>query len=311
MAVMGWFYIIPLNLLYRDRFIRVAAVMCITWTYTYGSAVVIGQIFDIPHGDVKTYALATAVGALYFVVTLPVIKKLFLPKIIYILDNIYNFTDRGGIYLILAGMLYFASMFVLGMLFRSGENGFLNAAAVVLLEMFICIFYVVIYEMVKGAMLIRKMKIDASRDSLTGVYNRNRLFSDMEDAIRNEEKFSIVFMDLDSFKGVNDKYGHMTGDEYLRHFSRINTWIFKEKGKVYRFGGDEFAVLCKSEYTDEEKMKREIDANWGDGAPCPFSEVSIGCIYCEPPHNSAEAILKQADSIMYQKKEKKKRKALQ
>ena len=311
MAVMGWFYIIPLNLLYRDRFIRVAAVMCITWTYTYGSAVVIGQIFDIPHGDVKTYALATAVGALYFVVTLPVIKKLFLPKIIYILDNIYNFTDRGGIYLILAGMLYFASMFVLGMLFRSGENGFLNAAAVVLLETFICIFYVVIYEMVKGAMLIRKMEIDASRDSLTGVYNRNRLFSDMEDAIRNEEKFSIVFMDLDSFKGVNDKYGHMTGDEYLRHFSRINTWIFKEKGKVYRFGGDEFAVLCKSEYTDEEKMKREIDANWGDGAPCPFSGVSIGCIYCEPPHNSAEAILKQADSIMYQKKEKKKREALQ
>ena len=165
--------------------------------------------------------------------------------------------------------------------------------------------------MVKGGMLIRKMEIDASRDSLTGVYNRNRLFSDMEDAIRNEEKFSIVFMDLDSFKGVNDKYGHMTGDEYLRHFSRINTWIFKEKGKVYRFGGDEFAVLCKSEYTDEEKMKREIDANWGDGAPCPFSGVSIGCIYCEPPHNSAEAILKQADSIMYQKKEKKKREALQ
>ena len=156
-----------------------------------------------------------------------------------------------------------------------------------------------------------KLKEESATDFLTGVYNRNRLFSDMEDAIRNEEKFSIVFMDLDSFKGVNDKYGHMTGDEYLRHFSRINTWIFKEKGKVYRFGGDEFAVLCKSEYTDEEKMKREIDANWGDGAPCPFSGVSIGCIYCEPPHNSAEAILKQADSIMYQKKEKKKREALQ
>jgi len=87
----------------------------------------------------------------------------------------------------------------------------------------------------------------ATYDSLTGAYNR-RLFMDRAEAElsqsrRNGQTFSLLLMDLDQFKRINDNYGHASGDEALRHTAQCVRSTLREYDIFGRLGGEEFAVV--------------------------------------------------------------------
>ncbi|HEX2556169.1 MAG TPA: GGDEF domain-containing protein [Microvirga sp.] len=88
----------------------------------------------------------------------------------------------------------------------------------------------------------------AGRDGLTGVYDRGQLEADgarlVEAALRAGRPCSLLMVDLDDFKGVNDRLGHLAGDELLREVARRIANEVRSSDRVYRYGGDEFLILC-------------------------------------------------------------------
>jgi len=94
----------------------------------------------------------------------------------------------------------------------------------------------------------------ALKDSLTGFFNRHMLdvllSKEISRSKRYGYKISILMMDLDNFKNINDIYGHLVGDEVLMHFSRIVKNNLRESDYPFRYGGEEFLILLPQ--TDEE-----------------------------------------------------------
>lgn len=110
--------------------------------------------------------------------------------------------------------------------------------------------------------LLNKISLDnistiALKDSLTGFFNRHIL-----DAVLSKEisrvkrygyKLSLIMMDLDNFKKVNDTYGHLVGDEVLMHFAKVVKSNLRESDYSFRYGGEEFLIILP--YTDLEGAK--------------------------------------------------------
>lgn len=94
---------------------------------------------------------------------------------------------------------------------------------------------------------VRKLRDEALLDGLTGCYTRRFFIEKLEEEIqryhRYRQIFSLMLCDLDDFKQVNDKWGHLTGDFVLREFTAFLRWSFRRSDIVGRYGGEEFAVL--------------------------------------------------------------------
>ncbi|HEA46321.1 MAG TPA: GGDEF domain-containing protein [Candidatus Pacearchaeota archaeon] len=98
----------------------------------------------------------------------------------------------------------------------------------------------------------------ATRDEKTGLYNsrffENMLDMEFEKAGRGQQKLSLFIIDIDFFKKVNDKHGHIKADEFLVRLSKILQKQFRRSDVVSRFGGEEFIILLPE--TNIEKAKR-------------------------------------------------------
>lgn len=94
----------------------------------------------------------------------------------------------------------------------------------------------------------------ATRDELTGLFNRHLLLEELKKTLRFEKPLSLILTDLDSFKKINDDFGHQVGDEALKEFGALLTTHLRETDKAYRYGGEEFMILLP-ETEIEEAMK--------------------------------------------------------
>lgn len=88
-------------------------------------------------------------------------------------------------------------------------------------------------------------------DSLTGLKNRSRMYKDAGRLVEHSsEGLWIFFMDLDSFKKINDVHGHSAGDAYLCRFARNASHAVSDLGELYRISGDEFVAFYHGEHPD-------------------------------------------------------------
>jgi len=103
----------------------------------------------------------------------------------------------------------------------------------------------------------RRLKERSSIDPLTGLYNRtkiNEIFAyEQQQFKRHKEPLSVVMLDLDNFKVINDTYGHNVGDNYLKEISRVLSGFFRASDTIGRWGGEEFIVLMPGTSLDESK----------------------------------------------------------
>lgn len=155
-----------------------------------------------------------------------------------------------------------------------------------------------------------------SSDSLTGLDNRKQmeewLYYRTALAGRSGNGFSILMIDMDGFKSINDKYGHSEGDQALIHFSRILNQCFKHEDNISRFAGDEF--LISLEATDEAQIKMIIERLQGklkDFNDKGVKAYSLACscgysIYDPAAPSDYEVLIHEADMNMYKDKERKK-----
>lgn len=100
----------------------------------------------------------------------------------------------------------------------------------------------------------QRLEEESVRDYLTGLYNyrffRRELPRRLREARRYGRTFSVVLCDIDHFKRINDKYGHKVGDDVLREFAEILEELTRKSDLVFRYGGEEFAVLLPETQLD-------------------------------------------------------------
>lgn len=156
------------------------------------------------------------------------------------------------------------------------------------------------------------------KDDLTGLYSRRGLFSlaaqNLKTAQRMGKRMSIIFGDVEKMKEINDTFGHQEGDRVLIDIAHILKKTFRESDIIARMGGDEFVILAMDtlEASTEKLISRfeKILNDYNLQRVRPFQlSMDLGVAYFEPQYpSSLETLLSRADKIMYENKNKKKRK---
>ncbi len=155
----------------------------------------------------------------------------------------------------------------------------------------------------------------AHYDSLTGLPNRALFFDRLGGAVargkREGRKFALLFIDLDGFKGINDRYGHHAGDEVLSATARRLRAAIRDSDTAGRMGGDEFIVLldniARSE--DASHFATKVRTALSEPVRLPSGEVvsigaSVGVSVYPDDGEDADEVLKAADVSMYERKMK-------
>ena len=152
---------------------------------------------------------------------------------------------------------------------------------------------------------------EATHDDLTGLPNRALIHDRLEHALlradRTGGRVAVVFGDLDSFKPINDKYGHLIGDRLLQGVARRMRGAARAMDTVGRYGGDEFVVVCE-ELEDEagarlaaERLHQEVARPLDVDLTMLDVAMSLG-VALAAPGESAESVMHRADQAMYRAK---------
>ncbi len=154
-----------------------------------------------------------------------------------------------------------------------------------------------------------RLRYEATTDPLTGVYNRRKIESLVQEQVvsyrENQTSFSLLVMDLDYFKRVNDTYGHAVGDKVLCHFTKTCSKAIRDIDILARIGGEEFAILLPNTTSDEanvisERIRVSVleEIYLHDGDPIPYT-VSIGHSTSQSEFLEVHKIFERADSALY------------
>ncbi len=150
----------------------------------------------------------------------------------------------------------------------------------------------------------------AMTDQLTGLFNRryamDRLGAELSSVRRHAERLSLVAMDADGFKAVNDTYGYDAGDAVIRTLGATLKQLFRATDVVCRMGGDEFLVLCPRSAADAahvvaERARTSVAA-MDVAAGTWKGSLSIGVATLGPGVEDGEALIKAADAALYEAK---------
>ncbi|RXJ90470.1 histidine kinase [Arcobacter sp. CECT 8983] len=147
-------------------------------------------------------------------------------------------------------------------------------------------------------------------DKLTNIYNRQKLDTELEKEIyrsgRTGYKFSLILVDIDHFKEINDEYGHQVGDSVLVEFAKVLGRDLRQMDVLGRWGGEEFLIICP--YTDEKgaQAKAEYIRNSIEKEKFTYigkKTASIG-ITTYKANDTEATILSRADKALYKAKSK-------
>lgn len=305
MMLAGFVYLPLLYRLYRVRPAVLFTIMCTCWIYTMG---VLSLAFQCAAVWLDSdFGWSLAIETLLFALTIPLFYRYVTPKYAFVLDNLHRFAGSWSRYILLNNSLGFLTLAILHNILTSTPGNVFKLLLLALLLASIFVSNFTLYRVILDAIKIKRLEQAVRSDPLTGAGSRAGLFQQLDRLLAGEEAFSLLFMDLDRFKAVNDRYGHLMGDAYLKHFAAVISRIAGDRGSVYRFGGDEFIVLYQGEIPPEVLDGLRRCRGWDSGAPCPFYQVSTGLLYCAPPHTGdAETTLLRADRMLYQNKREKK-----
>jgi diguanylate cyclase len=161
----------------------------------------------------------------------------------------------------------------------------------------------------------RKLHVMSTSDALTGLKNRSSLDKALDMAFRSFRAFptsehSLVMIDIDFFKKVNDQYGHQTGDLVLKEVANTLTKSSRKGDFVGRFGGEEFAILLPNCSEDNafiycEKLRKQIEALTISSPKGDIKiTMSLGVSQLSEDDSTIATWLSKADDALYQAKEK-------
>lgn len=158
--------------------------------------------------------------------------------------------------------------------------------------------------------LEKELRRSATTDPLTGVFNRRHFLQlgekELNRARRYNRPLSVMLIDLDNFKTINDSLGHAAGDEVLKHLASLTSRNLRSNDIFGRLGGDEFAVITPELDSEAALILAE---RLREAMESPSSEssldvtISIGVASVLPSDASIDDILKRADKALYLSKD--------
>ncbi|WP_054752180.1 GGDEF domain-containing protein [Piscibacillus salipiscarius] len=150
-------------------------------------------------------------------------------------------------------------------------------------------------------------------DELTHIPNRrsfaNVLEKDLAEAKQNNESISLMLIDLDLFKKINDQYGHQMGDACLKIFAELLNQHFSEHSHfVARYGGEEFVAICRGETLQAieqsaNNLRERVLKLKVPGVSQGELTISVGISYSENANITDNELFEQADAALYKAKD--------
>ncbi len=158
-----------------------------------------------------------------------------------------------------------------------------------------------------------RLEYKATHDALTNLPNRAYFMSKLEQALskarlNSEHKISVLFIDLDRFKVINDSLGHLIGDQLLIGIAERLRECLRPNDTVARLGGDEFTILVEGQYDVKEvvriaeRLQEKFVQAFDLSGHEIYSSASIGILHRSETHLTPEDMMRDADTAMYQAK---------
>ena len=168
----------------------------------------------------------------------------------------------------------------------------------------------VLFYPLRNALEYQKVKLLAFQDSLTGLANRNQFEHCYQQlavsSYKKQVNLSLLIIDLDGFKRVNDKHGHQTGDLVLANFAQLLLQFSSERAQIFRFAGDEFTILIND--ADKhfiscfaQEIKHAVARNSSLAKfklSCSIGSAKFQC------HDTLDSLFARADKALYRAKGK-------
>jgi len=175
------------------------------------------------------------------------------------------------------------------------------------------------FHAIKNARIFQKLTEENSylqeaaiRDHLTGLYNHNHFYRHLDEdfmrASRYSSPLSLIMLDIDYFKDINDTYGHRTGDMVLKELAMLIKKTVRKSDIVARYGGEEFAIILTNTDMagatyDAERIRKNVEAYEFKASPCIGVTMSLGvAAYPHKEISSGGDLVARADTALYKAK---------
>ena len=162
--------------------------------------------------------------------------------------------------------------------------------------------------------MIERLKKLSIRDPLTELYNSRHFFAQLEDEIHRSERYlhplSLIFIDIDNFKAINDTYGHMVGDQALLLIAKKMQTSLRSQDTAYRFAGDEFTIILPETTSDNAKfvadrIRSEMEKESLVILEQEIAKITLSLGIAEYQRNEKkEQFVHRADVTMYEAKKR-------
>ncbi|MCP4354629.1 MAG: GGDEF domain-containing protein [Proteobacteria bacterium] len=127
--------------------------------------------------------------------------------------------------------------------------------------------------------LVKKLKNLTNQDSLTYAWNKKKFRQDLDKVIEYDTRYNrvsgVVFLDLNRFKNINERSGHLAGDLVLQHLTSLLKKSNRLNDEVYRLGGDQFAIILPNSDEDQLQSKASFLADLIQRSPCIYDKEKI------------------------------------
>jgi len=180
-------------------------------------------------------------------------------------------------------------------------------ASTIIIAIFVTMAFAFAFSVVNNRQQNKLVNL-ATKDPLTGAGNRRALLAKLTEVIasfdRSKSPSSLVLLDIDHFKAVNDKYGHATGDQILQRIAQILELRIRLNDTLYRIGGEEFVVVVDGQGIERasrlaDQLRTLIEAN--ELLPEQTVTVSLGVAELQSGE-SHESWVQRADEALYRAK---------
>ena len=296
----GFLFIIPIKLLYKVPGIKIVTIACFSWSYTFilfALSAKLGQAFAI-HGRTTSETVLLLQTILYCI-TFKAFYGMLKSKFIYVLEHIGKKEASAFMWM---SMMWFWMMFILNLSFTYPDFRLFQTLTFLTLAVSILSSFRYIYLQVNSDETIRNLEKIAYQDNLTQLRSRVVLSSDIADLIARKIPFQLIFFDLDNFKSINDRYGHMVGDQYLAFFAYEIKVRIGSQGGFYRIAGDEFVCIVLEDALETFLEKIGTLPNTLPNSDVKFLGFSYGIAFFPEDGKTADELFQFADQRMYDMK---------
>ncbi|MEG2086524.1 MAG: GGDEF domain-containing protein [Clostridia bacterium] len=294
--MIGLAYIIPFIVLYNDSIIKKVSIIFSSWMYTYTIMAVSTIVAKYFNGNTHSNQLI-AQTIIYLITFLPLffsVRKLFTK----LLKNITGSAEKC---LLMISICSFLTVFVGNSALINSNNNAIKIATFVVFGIEVFISYAVMMMLTSSKKAEKNLENIIYIDELTGLYNRSYLFIKGEEFIKKNTPFSIIFLDLNYLKLINDTKGHAIGDNYLKLYGCSLRRLLGDKGLAFRISGDEFVCIYMGENELRDKFITDINSTLWDAKLTNIEYLGCGVGYAQFPNESIslDKLISLADSRMY------------